>query len=598
MRPSVPPGTSYPILPKHGACLMCRKQKRKCDATKPECHECLITNRQCQYEDQSYKSRTQQLQERIQELEARINAIEPGISLPGPASDSSGGHSAYTSGSPKTPPTFYQTQTLSDNITVGGSPLWWSAQSPSPSTNTIPSDPPDQMPELPRSKGEEPPLDVTKSLLEIFVLRQAQCEFELHMGRTIASLRPGAPEPIIPALLNAMLLLACHFAQDESLKAWEGKFLERTKHEITENIAKAHGESAERYNAAHHLQAMCLLPLYYLFKGRLLEGHVHASSAIRFAVAMGFHKLNSRVFRPAASNRQRGLVMGMQRWQPADAVELGEAINVWWACCTLDFGASTLNGLPQSVDPSDITTVWPRSIEEFENSDTLPDDNYSVVAFLNPDLVLSDVSQDNFKCMIAKSSILLQTAAKLDMERVANPQGSDDWWMRFDACDHAVAQFIQTMPPVNSARNVEELACLILIHTSIYCATVQLHTVLSQIELAIGAQGDSRGIQPDGTLGGLSYLRCIEACRAAALAALMITDIDLSYMHMFIGLAWACVTVVLTREVPRLRSSGHWNQALEKERQLSVMEGSMERLVATYPILRLQVEQLRSLKNW
>lgn len=134
------------------------------------------------------------------------------------------------------------------------------------------------------------------------------------------------------------------------------------------------------------------------------------------------------------------------------------------------------------------------------------------------------------------------------------------------------------------------------------------------MEIILGAQGDLRGIQLDGTLGGLSYIRCTEACRAAALAALVIADIDMSYMHMFIGLAWVCVTEVLTREVPRLRCSGHWEQALEKERQLAVMERSMERLVATYPILSehtdvitdpvlmsragLQVEQLRALKTW
>ena len=43
--------------------------------------------------------------------------------------------------------------------------------------------------------------------LETFILRQAQCGFELHMDRVIANLRPGAPEPVIPALLNAMLLM-------------------------------------------------------------------------------------------------------------------------------------------------------------------------------------------------------------------------------------------------------------------------------------------------------------------------------------------------------------------------------------------------------
>jgi hypothetical protein len=118
-----------------------------------------------------------------------------------------------------------------------------------------------------------------------------------------------------------------------------------------------------------------------------------------------------------------------------------------------------------------------------------------------------------------------------------------------------------------------------------YCANVQLHSALAEYEIAKGAQGDPRYIQPDGSLGGLSYVRCTEACRATALVATLVADIDLQYMYMFIGLAWVCVAQVLTREVPRLRRSGQLEQANEKERQLAIMERSMERLVATYPVL-------------
>lgn len=86
-----------------------------------------------------------------------------------------------------------------------------------------------------------------------------------------------------------------------------------------------------------------------------------------------------------------------------------------------------------------------------------------------------------------------------------------------------------------------------------------------------------------------------ETCRASALAARLITDIELSYMHMFIGLGWVCVTEFLTRDVPRLKSSGHWEQAREKEGQLNAMERCMDRLEATYPILREYMWSLRVL---
>ncbi|KAG8737032.1 hypothetical protein FRC12_017299, partial [Ceratobasidium sp. 428] len=57
-----PVNSATNVLPRHGACLVCRKRKLKCDATKPECNECLATGRTCQYEDDTYRSRTQQLQ--------------------------------------------------------------------------------------------------------------------------------------------------------------------------------------------------------------------------------------------------------------------------------------------------------------------------------------------------------------------------------------------------------------------------------------------------------------------------------------------------------------------------------------------------------
>ncbi|KAG9080469.1 hypothetical protein FS749_007999 [Ceratobasidium sp. UAMH 11750] len=162
---------------------------------------------------------------------------------------------------------------------------------------------------------------------------------------------------------------------------------------------------------------------------------------------------------------------------------------------------------------------------------------------------------------------------------------TEEWWTRFENCDRAIVRVMQTLPPVRMARNVEELAYLVLIHTATYCANVQLHSALAEYEIAVGAQGDPRGIQPDGSLGGLSYARCTEACHATTLAATLVADIDLTYMHMFIGLAWVCVAEVLTRDIPRLRQGGYVERALEKEKQLAVMERSMERLVATYPVL-------------
>ncbi|KAG9100965.1 hypothetical protein FRC06_003480 [Ceratobasidium sp. 370] len=391
----------------------------------------------------------------------------------------------------------------------------------------------------------------------------------------------------------------CHFTEDRSLKHLENTLLERTKKDLEDNIDKALTGHKGRYNGVHHLQAMCMLGLYYYIKGRLLEGHFHCTGASRLAVALGVHQIRSRIFKPDSPAKKLKRAFGSDRWRPRDPVELGEAINVWWVCCGLDYGGSVMNGLPLCVPQCDVTTVWPRMLADFETG-RLPDDNYSIAALLDPLLTydVADGSRDNVKSSVAKASVLMACAGQLDTERVANQAVTEEWWTRFENCDRAVIRFMQTLPPVQMARNVEELAYLVLIHTATYCANVQLHSALAEYEVAIGTQGDPRGIQPDGSLGGLSYARCTEACRATTLAATLIADIDLTYMHMFIGLSWVCVAEVLTRDVPRLRQSGHMQRALEKEKQLAVMERSMERLVATYPILDLQVKQLQALKKW
>ncbi|KAG8712440.1 hypothetical protein FRC08_014583 [Ceratobasidium sp. 394] len=590
--------TTYPVLPRNNACLVCRKRKVKCHGDRPECNECLVSGRKCQYEDITYLTRTQQLYERIRELQSKIQAAEQRISghassssMPGgslregspPGESSTTSYYAPTSTDPSADPSplsghenhiFVQLRLTFPALDSKGLSSWLAGPEPSPSSS--------------------------EKLLGVFISRQSQFGFELHADRVMAGLKPDAPEPIIPALLNSMLLMACLFVGDYSLKAWENVFLERTKQAIEDNIERAY-RCQDGYSPIHHLQAMLTLGGYYYIKGRVLEGHVQCSSTTRFAVTLGLHKINSRIFRPddAAEPGQQASSSGL--WGPRDSIELGEAINLWWTCCIFEYAGSTMNGLPPSIHRNEITTVWPRLLEDFEDrkKHLLPNDNYSTAALLDPQIIpnIADVSQDNVKSLLAKCCILMEYAGKLDVERIANPQNSEDWWTRFEECDSAVMQYTRTMPPVQFARNPEELAYLVLVHTVAYCSNVQLHSGLADLEIAAGAQGDPRGIQPDGSLGGLSYERCSEACRATALAATIVEDIDMTYMHVFMGLAWVCVAVVLIKEVPRLRESGRPEQALEKEQQLAVIERCMERLVATYPVLTLQVEQLQGLKN-
>jgi hypothetical protein len=133
------------------------------------------------------------------------------------------------------------------------------------------------------------------------------------------------------------------------LKLWENEFFERTKWEIETNITRAHEGGEGRYNALQHLQsvytpsslkgvtnydslnrAMSMVGLYYYFKGRLLEGHVHTAHATQFALALGIHRLDSRIFRRERAAKKAEQMFEVKHWRPRDPIELGEAINLWW----------------------------------------------------------------------------------------------------------------------------------------------------------------------------------------------------------------------------------------------------------------------------
>ncbi|CAE6426487.1 unnamed protein product [Rhizoctonia solani] len=423
IRPTITTGTLYPVLARYQACLACRIRKQKCDATKPVCQECLAVGSRCQYQNEMYQTRTEALQHKIKELEAQIQGLEdqnldlssrqradgnplrpsPGLSY--------GSSCSPVSQVPITPPVATDSTEGAISHSIHDLP---SVSSLLPSESQLSRD-------QPNSEGPEPSAEVVRHLLGVFAERRVQCCFELDLETVLRGLEPGSATPIVPALYYAMLLIACHFTQDPVLKIWETVFVQRVKWEIDNNITRSHRGRTHNYNSLHHLVAMFLFGFYYYFKGRLLEGHVHTSQATRFAMALGLHRLHSRVFRESSRPSRTASRLLVEPWYPIDQHELAEAINVWWKCCGVDMAGSALNGLPASISPEEITTVWPRLLSEFELSQTISDDHYSVASLFDPEFthVATDVSQDNVRCLLSKACILMISSAKLETERLS-----------------------------------------------------------------------------------------------------------------------------------------------------------------------------------
>ncbi|KAB5591600.1 transcriptional regulatory protein [Ceratobasidium theobromae] len=266
--------------------------------------------------------------------------------------------------------------------------------------------------------------DLLQKLIAVFMQRKALCGFELHMGRVMHSFRTGATEPPVLSLLTVMLLLACHFAKDPKLKALEPIFLESTRLDIEANVARAHSFIlSSMYTANPSLatnRAMSLLGQWFYFQSRMLEAQFHIAQAMRFAIAMGFHRLNSRILDHYTIPRDAPQVSGVEPWKPRDSTELGEAIN---ASCTIrDLAGAMLMGLPPSLSLDEVTTVWPLLLSAFEESQELvPDDNYSIVALFDPVLSYeaANASQGGISCLMAKVCIIIYTASQLNIERLS-----------------------------------------------------------------------------------------------------------------------------------------------------------------------------------
>ncbi|KEP50705.1 NADPH-dependent diflavin oxidoreductase [Rhizoctonia solani 123E] len=587
-------------LPRYSACLLCRSRKVKCDGGHPKCGRCRGSNQVCEYKYPVHTSRTRLLQDKIKDIEDKIRAIEQRRESSISAVSQACSIRNTPDSSPANRNTLFSSPISNDSCGLRSPPL---AESVSYLLDSdFSSYPAAGCPCIEAaisgrlsSEGLDISPDSLKCMLTIFVHRRGLTGYKLHTGRVLHNLSTST-KPVL-ALLHAILLTACHFAQDLELKSWETALLERTKSEIEANIVLAHGYGSGGYNALYHLQAMLILSQYYFFKSRMLEGHFYTNNTIQFAIAMGVHRLDSRMigdYTPAVDLKPR---LKRGRWQPQDSVELGEAINLLWGCVARDLIGGVMNGLPPSLPPEEITTVWPFPFAAYMENLTLPNDHYSVKELLDPDSssTVADVSRDNAACLLIKALVLVHYAGKFDTERVSKPKLTNEWWARFEDCDNAIQRFIETVPSFDTGRSPEEVSHLVLAHTTIDCATLQLHGALAEYEPSWGTQGD---LDQYNRPNGRSYARCIAACRNIALITTRLECVDLSYMHMFIAVTWICAGSVLAKQIRRLRECNCTEQLHTMEQDMLILERNMERFLKTYPIFNPWVEQLRAARNW
>jgi hypothetical protein len=186
------------------------------------------------------------------------------------------------------------------------------------------------------------------------------------MGRLRDSLSSPPEEQRHPALMKSIYLWACFLSRPKPLSQHEDLFLAQA--------LDAHREGLRVGDKVIDIiQASCLLSLYFLANGRVLEGSYHASAAAALAVQCGLQAgfPPESGYNPASS--RENLDLKPLKYGHKDA----ERIATFWMVYNMDRSWSAALRKPcvllDGRDPwTSINCPWPHDITEYESVRSVP----------------------------------------------------------------------------------------------------------------------------------------------------------------------------------------------------------------------------------
>jgi hypothetical protein len=123
---------------------------------------------------------------------------------------------------------------------------------------------------------------VSHGRLEIFLPHRHQCGLEIHVGRMRDSLTLPPSQQRHPVLMNAIFLWSCYVSRPGPLSQHESHYLSRALEGLNDAMQYAD-------KIIDVIQGSCLISMYFLSNGRVLEGSYHANAAASLSVQWGLH---------------------------------------------------------------------------------------------------------------------------------------------------------------------------------------------------------------------------------------------------------------------------------------------------------------------
>lgn len=179
------------------------------------------------------------------------------------------------------------------------------------------------------------------------------------MGRLRESFSLPSSEQRHPALMNAIFLWACFVSRPGPLSEHESSYLARCLDSLQDAL-----QFPSRILDV--IQASCMLALYFLSTGRMVEGSYHANAAASLAVQ--WH-LNG-----SATEGPFDITGGTSTFRlppPKDRIEDGERIMTFWQVYILDRCWSVVLHKPVVIQDGQnsngsINAPWPLEVEQYE----------------------------------------------------------------------------------------------------------------------------------------------------------------------------------------------------------------------------------------
>ncbi|KAG6815583.1 hypothetical protein H0H87_000340, partial [Tephrocybe sp. NHM501043] len=376
----------------------------------------------CEYDDKQQKSRTQLLKEQLSQLERRLHDLESGsrpssAGAPSPPdtldfdlgltgkNDDASYNSQYplfsfgsTSASPSPPSSDSGSGSVAPLMLFNSSkPRMTSEESTSSSPSTSILGGPSHTD--PRSVL---PSRAKQYLLDVFMAHRHQCWFYASMDRFLEpALHGNEPHP---ALINAMYLLACHFAHTQFYSELEPAFFVQVQHEINAAL-----DTSDRL--CDIVQASALLAVYLYMNNRVMEGYRHTFSAVKLAVGLGLHQIQPPNALPGVYTTATPLIPVAP---PRTHKELDDRVFAFWQIFMIDRCWSVANSLPLALPDKDtaqcrILTPWPS---------TLGSDVWNPIGFQQPlrsflqGLDLTSPSDETLPTLKAKAAALYELTSR------------------------------------------------------------------------------------------------------------------------------------------------------------------------------------------